>query len=182
MTGPELKALRNGARGRRFLTLRVEGDASLIDLHRIVCRNLPANHGGRPLFSFCREDSRTRLWIDTGVGKIPSPLPVPGARCTLVVRLHPVRRSGAGERVVPKKDQVDWARAKLVGAGFDIDRISGKFSWEIFGKNRLSIASLVIAATGSVRDSLRVREAIDNGIGRMKAFGFGMLLTDLVRP
>ena len=70
MTGPELKALRNGARGRRFLTLRVEGDASLIDLHRIVCRNLPANHGGRPLFSFCREDSRMFQRPGKPVGKL----------------------------------------------------------------------------------------------------------------
>ena len=169
--------------GRRFLPLRIEGEASLIDLHRIVCRNLPANHGGRPLFSFYREGSDTRLMIDTGIGKSPSSPPDPGARCTLAVRLHPVRRSGSVERVVPKNDQADWARTKLVESGFDIDWIAFcDFSREIFGKDRLSIASLVIVATGTVRDSLRARAAMDNGIGRMKAFGFGMLLTDLDRP
>ena len=164
----------------RLIGLLIGGNPTLYDLHKVVCRALPDNHRERYLFSFYRDESGTQLLIDPGKSGTAFQSVVQGDRFMFGVRLHPVQRQGSRERVVPPAERENWAIRKLFANGFDIEEIvTSDFEWEPFGKKKMKVASLWIYAKGRIREIDLAQKALEFGIGRMRAFGFGMIVPNL---
>lgn len=96
-------------------------------------------------------------------------------------RLHgnPTRKSlGKNVALTSQADKVQWLKRKAQAHGFDIETMQISQSGLIFGRKqdaKMTFNSALFEGTLTVRDAVEFEKALIGGIGRAKAFGFGML-------
>lgn len=102
-----------------------------------------------------------------------------GARLRFRLRANPIRRNeGKPFAIVDAKGQAGWLQKKAVAHGFRIDDLqitqSGLIRAKKGGAN-MFFNNALFEGILTVTDEAQFERAISGGIGRSKAFGFGML-------
>lgn len=159
--------------------LTINGNPSLNDLHRAV---VSCSLNGKARFSYVREGTKAHVLLSSSdsssvaFGDL-SPFVENRGPIEFWIRLNPVRRyDGRRERPVREEEMEKWIEEKLEGHGFKpilVKTIS--VDKEIFGRKNTSFVTSVLADVSAVVvDKEKAEKAIAEGIGRLKAFGFGM--------
>lgn len=146
------------------------------DVWRLACRNTD------------RVDGRTFLFALAGDGRVlvrgPHLLPAPHSRAVdplrdgqtyrFVLDARTIHRGSAGENLVAQQDVPDWLAARLPGFALLETRASMPRR-RLLEANR-TLPYRTIAGMVNVTDAQQAQKVLFSGVGRGKAFGFGMLV------
>jgi CRISPR system Cascade subunit CasE len=112
----------------------------------------------------------------------------PGQRLAFRLRANPTARrrcsDGVRRRVglYEEEEQIEWLKRKAARNGFDLLSVRGSGQKKITGsvyrngsKHELTLFSVQFDGVLTVGDPDLVRDAVREGIGSAKAFGFGLL-------
>ncbi|MDR2178066.1 MAG: type I-E CRISPR-associated protein Cas6/Cse3/CasE [Treponema sp.] len=99
------------------------------------------------------------------------------------IRLNPVKREKGGGKIVPvrgRENLLEWFRAKSESWGFAVDRESQQIQSsgiQSFEKQDRQVTQNAATFTGilKVKDRPLFIKSFEEGIGRGKSFGFGLL-------
>ena len=162
-------------------------------VHRLVYSLFPANTCGRILFrdKGVRQQERTILifspvvpkgpsWVELRTREVPDKL-FTFSEYRFSVRMNPVfRRERKEFPIKGSLEQGKWFLRKCGEWGFQVPQdqlIVSETDIQEFAseKHHITQESVVFSGVLEVTDRSRFRESVENGIGRGKSFGFGLL-------
>lgn len=124
---------------------------------------------------------RTKNWPKNVDAARKQEIPEPGTRVRFYIELAPIVRTCGKEKILKGDERDKWASAKLTSAGLDVTEIKCH-QVEAFmrrtenGRTRKQIPLYACSGFAYVRDRAALHRALENGIGRYKSFGAGMLM------
>ena len=158
--------------------------------HSVVSALCPKD-GGRTLFRVDCDGIGPFLLVQSPT--IPQPV-IPGValetkpvqialskrRYSFKVRANPTKNDEAGKRIgiVEKDEREAWLRKVFYGNGMEVEEVSslseGVRKLERNGRS-ISVYSCMFFGTVSVNDPVMAEGLLANGVGKCKAFGFGLI-------
>lgn len=122
---------------------------------------------------------RTPKPLTDAMESYPSLRPEAGASYTFSVLVHAVVRGNSGEHQIPEDHLPSWITARLNGF-YLISLNYERLALTRIGKHETGCARpILFTGTVAVTDANAAVRTWQQGIGRLKAFGYGMLILNL---
>ena len=133
------------------------------------------NFGGKPVYLVRSLIEPTNPTANT-VTKKDQVLDVePGNKVHFRININAIRRSKNGATPIAEEDMESWLQNKFTGALENV-KIANRKRHVLSSRKRETIQVDRVAGTATVTDRAELTRMIEDGVGRAKAYGCGMLL------